>query len=83
MKESSELVELVRKVAKDLNMEISFTGTPGGGDAAFFSEAGVPSLDGFGIPGGNFHSEEEYALLNEFENRVKLTVEVLKKLEGE
>ena len=83
MKESSELVELVRKVAKDLNMEISFTGTPGGGDAAFFSEAGVPSLDGFGIPGGNFHSEEEYALLNEFENRIKLTVEVLKKLEGE
>lgn len=83
MKESSELVELVREIGENMGMKISFVKTPGGGDAGFFSEAGIPSLDGFGIPGGNFHSEEEYALLSEFENRVKLTVEILKKLEGE
>jgi len=50
----------------------------GGADSAFFHELGVPAIDGLGITGGRFHSEEEYAILDSFEPRVLLSLELLR-----
>ncbi|PLV58723.1 M20 family metallopeptidase [Thermotoga sp. KOL6] len=82
MKESRILVELVRSVAKEMKMEPKFVRATGGGDVAFFSQKDVPSMDGLGIPGGRMHSEEEYARLDQFEKRVELVVQLLKRLGG-
>lgn len=49
----------------------------GGADGAFFTALGVPTLDGLGLCGGRFHSEEEFALIDSFEERVMLSLELL------
>ena len=81
MRSSDELLSIVDKVAKNLNIDISFEVTGGGGDSAFFSEKGVDALDGLGIVGGRFHSEDEYAELNSIEERSLLSKELLKELQ--
>lgn len=62
------------KLGKRLDLQHS----SGGADSAFFYEFGVPTVDGLGITGGRFHSEEEYAILSSFEPRVALALEILK-----
>ncbi|MCD6551922.1 M20 family metallopeptidase [Thermotoga sp.] len=83
MKEDKFLVEIVKSVAREMGMESSFVRATGGGDVAFFSQKNVPSMDGLGIPGGKMHSEEEYAKVDRFEERVNLVVRLLERLGGE
>jgi len=81
MRSSDELLSITKKIAKKLNMEITFEITGGGGDSAFFSEKGIDALDGLGIIGGRFHSEDEYAELDSIEERSSLSRELLKELQ--
>jgi len=67
------LEEAFQKLQKRFELEHS----SGGADGAFFTALGVPTLDGLGLSGGRFHSEEEFALVDSFEGRVKLSLEVL------
>lgn len=82
MRSSDTLLKITDEVSKTLGIEISFETTGGGGDSAFFSEKGVDALDGLGIVGGRFHSEDEYAELNSLEERSLLSKELLKKLQN-
>lgn len=83
MKEDPDFVNIVKMSAEEIGMTVSFVRATGGGDVAFFSQNGVPSIDGLGIPGGKMHSEDEYARLDQFEDRVNLVVHLLRKLGGE
>jgi glutamate carboxypeptidase len=67
------LEEAFRKLGKRFELEHS----SGGADGAFFTALGVPTLDGLGLCGGRFHSEEEFALIDSFEERVRLSSELL------
>lgn len=67
MKECPELVEIVRKEG------FKVTRSSGSGDAAFFNRA----IDGLGLPGGNLHSKEEYAIISEFDKKVKLAKKLI------
>lgn len=68
------LEEVFQRLGKRFELEHS----SGGADGAFFTALDVPTLDGLGLCGGRFHSEEEFALLGSFDERVKLSLELLK-----
>ncbi len=68
------LEKAFEKIGKRFELEHS----SGGADSAFFYESGVPAIDGLGITGARFHSEQEYALLDSFEPRVMLSMEILR-----
>ena len=78
----SEYAEEIFEMAKGrFGKEIKWLSVSGGGDASFYAERGVPSIDGLGIVGRWIHSPNEEAYLSSFESRVKLTVELLRVLE--
>lgn len=47
-------------------------GSGGAADANYASAVGASALDGFGIVGGNIHTENEYAELNSIIPRLYL-----------
>ena len=70
MKRCEDLIKLVEEMGYQTEM------SPGAGDAAFFER----TLDGLGLPGGYFHSEREYAIISNLEDKVKLAVNLIKKI---
>ncbi len=73
-----KMKEAVDRVLLDLGLQLGFEHSNGGADSAFFSELGVPTLDGLGICGGRVHSEEEFAVLDSFEPRVEVAFSLMK-----
>lgn len=68
----------LQKAFEKLGESFEYQHSSGGADSAFFYELGVPAIDGLGITGGRFHSEEEYAILNSFDSRVVLSLEIIR-----
>lgn len=56
----------------ELGLKLTMEGSGGAADANYASSVGVPALDGFGIVGGNIHTEDEYAELNSIAPRLYL-----------
>ncbi|MEJ5230176.1 MAG: M20/M25/M40 family metallo-hydrolase [Pseudothermotoga sp.] len=73
-----KMKEAVEKAFERIGVRFDYQHSSGGADSAFFSQFGVPTIDGLGLVGGRFHSEEEFALLNSFETRVALSLEILR-----
>ncbi len=81
MKKSELAEEVFEKAKIRLGKDIKGLSVSGGGDASFYAEKGVPSIDGLGIVGRWIHSPNEEAYLSTFESRVNLTIELLRVLE--
>jgi glutamate carboxypeptidase len=45
----------------EIGRKLTLEGSGGAADASLSAGVGVPTLDGFGIVGGNIHTENEYA----------------------
>ncbi|MDO9360037.1 MAG: M20/M25/M40 family metallo-hydrolase [Polaromonas sp.] len=55
--------------------------TYGGTDAAWAAQSGTPVVEGFGLPGGNYHSsEEEFVLIDRIPRRLLLAAEMIRAL---
>lgn len=55
--------------------------TYGGTDAVWASQSGKPVVEGFGLPGGNYHSsEEEFVLVDRIPRRLLLAAEMIRAL---
>jgi glutamate carboxypeptidase len=55
--------------------------TYGGTDAVWASQSGKPVVEGFGLPGGNYHSsEEEFVLIDRIPRRLLLAAEMIRAL---
>jgi glutamate carboxypeptidase len=76
-----EAVDVFEEAKRRAGMNIDGLTVSGGGDAAFYTEKGVPAIDGLGIVGKGIHSPDEMAFLETFENRVKLALTLLEILE--
>jgi glutamate carboxypeptidase len=61
----------------ELGLKLTMEGSGGAADANFASAVGMPVLDGFGIVGGNFHTENEYAELNSIPPRLYLLTRMM------
>jgi glutamate carboxypeptidase len=55
--------------------------TYGGTDAVWAAQSGKPVVEGFGLPGGNYHSsEEEFVLVDRIPRRLLLAAEMIRAL---
>jgi glutamate carboxypeptidase len=61
----------------ELGMKLTMEGSGGAGDANYTSGVAAPTLDGFGIVGGNIHTENEYAELNSIVPRLYLLTRMI------
>jgi len=51
----------------------------GATDAAWAGQSGKPVLEGFGLPGGNYHSsDEEFILVDRIPRRLALVAETIR-----
>ena len=71
------LVEMVRRHADPLGIELTEEQVGGGSDAQFAAVVGTPVLDGLGGVGEGPHAEHEYIIVAELPRRVALLASVL------
>lgn len=64
----------------ELGLKLTMEGTGGAGDANFTSGVGAATLDGFGLVGGGYHSEDEYTDLNSIPPRLYLLSRMIMEL---
>lgn len=78
--ETEKLMLLVERCGKENGIDIKWQSVGGGSDANHTAALGIPSLDGFGPIGGNFHSPEEYLDLTSVFPRITLLKSVISAL---
>lgn len=61
----------------ELGLKLTMEGSGGAGDTNFVTAVGAAGLDGFGIVGGNIHTENEYAELNSIAPRLYLLTRMM------
>jgi glutamate carboxypeptidase len=77
---SDKLVAMAQGIYGELGRKLTVEGTGGAADASLAAAVGVPTLDGFGIVGGNIHTPEEYADVESVVPRVYLLTRMLMEL---
>lgn len=75
-----ELYNLIESCAKDLKLPISKRDTGGCCDGNNLFEHGLVNIDTLGVRGGKIHSPEEFVCLDSFEERIQLSLAILKSL---
>lgn len=78
--ETEKLMKLVERCGEQEGIEIKWQSVGGGSDANHTAALGIPSLDGFGPIGGNFHSPAEYLELDSVIPRINLLKRVISSL---
>ena len=61
--ESDRLMAMAQGIYGEIGRKLTEEGSGGAADASLSAGVGTPTLDGFGIVGGNIHTPEEYAEL--------------------
>lgn len=78
--ELENLYSLIETCAKELNLAISKRDTGGCCDGNNLFEHGLVNIDTLGVRGGKIHSPEEFTCIDSFEERINLSLAILKKL---
>lgn len=75
------LMRIVEDAGKAMDLPVEWRAVGGGSDACNTANLGVPSLDGFGPVGGNFHGDDEFLRLDSVIPRIRLVKNVLQRLQ--
>lgn len=78
--ESDKLVAVAQGIYGELGKKLTIEGSGGAADASLSAGVGTPTLDGFGIVGGNIHTPEEYAEVESVVPRVYLLSRMIMEL---
>src|SRR5471032_2475238 len=78
--ESDKLVTMAQGIYGELGKKLTIEGSGGAADASLSAGVGVPTLDGFGIVGGNIHTPEEYAEVDSVSPRIYLLTRMIMEL---
>ncbi len=78
--ESDKLVAIAQGIYGELGKQLTIEGSGGAADASLSAGVGTPTLDGFGIVGGNIHTPEEYAEVESVVPRVYLLSRMIMEL---
>ncbi|CRM76806.1 Carboxypeptidase G2 precursor [Pseudomonas sp. 37 R 15] len=78
--ESDKLVAIAQGIYGELGKTLTIEGSGGAADASLSAGVGTPTLDGFGIVGGNIHTPEEYAEVESVAPRVYLLSRMIMEL---
>ncbi len=77
---STRLVVIAKGIAAELGFELRDESTGGASDANTTSSAGVPTIDGLGLVGGDAHAESEWIDLESVVPRVALLAGIIARL---
>ncbi len=77
---SADLYARAREVGRSLGMDLGEGSTGGGSDGNFTAAAGLPTLDGLGVPGGGAHADHEHVLIDHLAPRAALLAALLLRL---
>ena len=69
-----------QSIYADLGLRLTLEGSGGAADSSLSAGAGTPTLDGFGIVGGNTHTPEEYIEVDSIVPRLYLLTRLLMEL---
>jgi glutamate carboxypeptidase len=75
--ESDKLVAMAQGIYGEIGKTLTIEGSGGAADASLSAGVGVPTLDGFGIVGGNIHTPEEYAEVDSVSPRIYLLTRMI------
>ena len=75
---SQELLQKAQRLAGSLGLKLEGRRVGGGSDGNFTAALGVPTLDGFGAPGGDAHQKSEYVRISELPPRIALLAGMLR-----
>ncbi len=78
--DTEALMARVEQAGREEGVNVTWQAVGGGSDANHTAALGVPSLDGFGPIGANFHSPAEYLVLDSIEPRIRLLRRVISNL---
>lgn len=78
--ESDKLVDIAQGIYGEIGRKLTIEGSGGAADASLSAGVGVPTLDGFGIVGGNIHTPEEYAEVESVSPRIYLLTRMIMEL---
>lgn len=78
--ESDKLVAIAQGIYGELGKKLTIEGSGGAADASLSAGVGTPTLDGFGIVGGNIHTPEEYAEVESVAPRIYLLSRMIMEL---
>ena len=78
--ESDKLVAIAQGIYGELGRKLTIEGSGGAADASLSAGVGTPTLDGFGIVGGNIHTPEEYAEVESVVPRIYLLSRMIMEL---
>jgi len=78
--ESDRLMNMAQGIYGELGRKLTVEGSGGAADASLAAAVGVPTLDGFGIVGGNIHTPEEYAEVESISPRIYLLTRMIMEL---
>jgi glutamate carboxypeptidase len=78
--ESDKLVDMAQGIYGEIGKKLTIEGSGGAADASLSAGVGVPTLDGFGIVGGNIHTPEEYAEVDSVSPRIYLLTRMIMEL---
>jgi len=78
--ESDKLVAIAQGIYGELGRKLTVEGSGGAADASLSAGVGTPTLDGFGIVGGNIHTPEEYAEVESVAPRIYLLSRMIMEL---
>ncbi len=70
---TAALFEAVRKAGGELGLGVEWKPTGGCCDGNNLAAAGLPNVDTLGVIGGKIHSDQEYAVIDSFVPRAKLS----------
>jgi glutamate carboxypeptidase len=74
---SDALAGKAQAIYAELGKKLTLEGSGGAADASLSAGVGTPTLDGFGIVGGNIHTPDEYAEVESVAPRVYLLARML------
>lgn len=78
---NDDLVNKINAIYKNCGLvELKQRKASGGSDAAYTSDAGIPTIDSIGVNGGCIHSKKEYAYLNSLKDSAKRIAAIIYKL---
>ncbi len=78
--EAESLTRLVVETGRELGFDLTGESTGGSSDGNFTSAAGVPTVDGLGAVGHEFHTPDEYVIADSIPQRAALLAVLLERI---
>jgi glutamate carboxypeptidase len=78
--QTQKLLELTQEICKNLHLPFSHGSMGGGSDGNFSGALGIPTIDGLGTLGENYHTLKEHIYIDSIEKRANVIANIISNL---